>query len=77
MGHFWILNQNTAVFLLADLIWDSDLFRPSDQSGPKQKASPMLCSPAGSRMVTTLTYIYQDFRQWISSFERIRGKMQD
>lgn len=23
MGHFWILNQNTAVFLLAGLIWDS------------------------------------------------------
>lgn len=44
MGHFWILNQNTAVFLLADLIWDSDLFRPSDQSGLKQKASLMLCT---------------------------------
>lgn len=62
MGHFWILNQNTAVFLLADLIWDSDLFRTSDQSGPKQKAFPMH-SPAGSRMVTTLTYIHPDFRQ--------------
>lgn len=23
MGHFWILNQKTVVFLLADLIWDS------------------------------------------------------
>lgn len=44
MGHFWILNRNTAVFLLADLIWDSDLFRPSDQSEPKQQASPMLCT---------------------------------
>lgn len=53
MGHFWILNQNTAVFLLEDLIWDSDLFRPSDQSGPKQKASPMLCT--GSHVVTTST----------------------
>lgn len=44
MGHFCILNQNTTVFLLADLIWDSDLFRPSDQSGHKKKASPMLCT---------------------------------
>lgn len=40
MGHFWILNQNTTVFLLADLIWDSIYLDQVINLDPNRKLLP-------------------------------------
>lgn len=40
MGHFWILNQNTTVFLLADLIWDSIYLDQVINLAPNRKLLP-------------------------------------
>lgn len=76
MGHFCILNQNTVVFLLADLIWDSIYLDQVINLEPNRKLLPC-CAQSCKKLYGDILNLHLSRLQADFIRKKARGKMQD